>query len=198
MSMILIVQIVVNVISNLGAIHPQWISVNNAVYVCYNCSGVHRGFGVQISFVRSLSMDGLSDQQKKLLSLGGNKRFMEFMEMYELGSEPANIKYKTRAAEFYRGMIKAMAEGKTYSEVMPELADGKMIIKGFEDIGSKPTSGNFEQFGNSKDLHEGDYESNGFFGKIVNTAKGFGNMTKNAAGTAWEKSKSITVILFIS
>ena len=82
----------VNVISNLGAIHPQWISVNNAVYVCYNCSGVHRGFGVQISFVRSLSMDGLSDQQKKLLSLGGNKRFMEFMEMYELGSEPANIK----------------------------------------------------------------------------------------------------------
>ena len=40
---------------------PQWISVNNGIYICLNCAGTHRGFGVQISFVRSLEMDNISD-----------------------------------------------------------------------------------------------------------------------------------------
>lgn len=36
---------------------PQWASVNNAVLICLNCAGVHRSLGVQISLVRSLTLD---------------------------------------------------------------------------------------------------------------------------------------------
>ncbi len=38
-------------------IRPQWASVNNGIFLCLKCAGVHRGFGVNISFVRSLTMD---------------------------------------------------------------------------------------------------------------------------------------------
>jgi len=40
---------------------PQWISVNNGIFICLNCAGIHRGFGVQVSFVRSLEMDNITD-----------------------------------------------------------------------------------------------------------------------------------------
>jgi ADP-ribosylation factor GTPase-activating protein 1 len=40
-----------------NAIRPQWASVNNGIFLCLKCAGVHRGFGVNISFVRSLTMD---------------------------------------------------------------------------------------------------------------------------------------------
>lgn len=36
---------------------PRWASVNNGIYICLKCAGVHRGLGVNISFVRSLTMD---------------------------------------------------------------------------------------------------------------------------------------------
>jgi len=56
-----------------GVQDPQWISVNNGIFICLNCAGLHRSFGVQVSFVRSLEMDNISDLQKKMLVYGGNK-----------------------------------------------------------------------------------------------------------------------------
>ena len=54
---------------------PKWISVNNGIYICLDCAGIHRSFGVQVSFVRSLEMDNLSDIQNRMLRYGGNKQF---------------------------------------------------------------------------------------------------------------------------
>jgi len=38
-------------------VSPKWASVNNGIFLCLKCAGIHRGFGVNISFVRSLTMD---------------------------------------------------------------------------------------------------------------------------------------------
>lgn len=52
-------------------------------------------------------MDAISDKQYKFLQAGGNKRFREYMEKYELNSQPSKIKYRTKAAEYYRIMVNA-------------------------------------------------------------------------------------------
>ena len=81
---------------------PQWASVNNGIFICLNCSGIHRSYGVHISFVRSISMDSWSDKQLKCMSLGGNKALHDFFQEYDLNSESSDVRYHTRAAEFYR------------------------------------------------------------------------------------------------
>ena len=41
------------------SLNPKWVSVNNAVFVCGNCAGVHRTLGNKISIIKSLFMDKL-------------------------------------------------------------------------------------------------------------------------------------------
>jgi ADP-ribosylation factor GTPase-activating protein 1 len=43
--------------NKIGKIPAQWASVNNAIYLCLNCSGEHRGYGVSTSFMRSITID---------------------------------------------------------------------------------------------------------------------------------------------
>ena len=52
----------------------QWASVNNAVYLCIQCSGNHRGYGVNVSYVRSLTLDNWNDHQIALMKCGGNRK----------------------------------------------------------------------------------------------------------------------------
>jgi ADP-ribosylation factor GTPase-activating protein 1 len=53
---------------------PQWATINYGTFICLECSGKHRGLGVHISFVRSVSMDSWKDREVKAMRLGGNGR----------------------------------------------------------------------------------------------------------------------------
>lgn len=97
--------IVVLLYSNIGNAAPQWASVNNGTFLCFSCSGIHRGFGVTISFVRSLTMDVWNEKQIAFMQNGGNGKFKEFMALYGLENEKADNKYKTNAADYYRRQV---------------------------------------------------------------------------------------------
>jgi len=111
-----------------GAPSNHWASVNNGIFLCLNCSGLHRGFGVNVSFVRSVTMDSWSDLQLAMMKNGGNAKLRAFFESYNLPKDgPIDFKYKTKAGFYYREMLKAVAEGRDVPQA-PSLEEGLELV----------------------------------------------------------------------
>ncbi|KAJ3449206.1 adp-ribosylation factor gtpase-activating protein [Anaeramoeba flamelloides] len=63
-----------------GAVGPRWASINLGIFLCIKCSGIHRSLGVQISQVRSVTLDSWPLQQVKKMKEIGNTRSNEYWE----------------------------------------------------------------------------------------------------------------------
>ena len=93
-----------------GEGHPTWASINLAIYLCLSCSGKHRSLGVQISRIRSLTLDQWSEKQLKILECGGNNAFRDFLLSRGEALEGClEDRYSTRSAELYRLRLAALA-----------------------------------------------------------------------------------------
>ena len=51
-----------------GFAGPRWASVNIGVFLCLQCSGIHRNLGVHVSKVRSISLDSWNKDQTQVLT----------------------------------------------------------------------------------------------------------------------------------
>ncbi|KAI2473018.1 zinc finger protein gcs1 [Annulohypoxylon bovei var. microspora] len=111
-----------NICCDCNAPNPQWASPKFGVFICLSCAGVHRGLGVHISFVRSVTMDAFKQAEIERMRLGGNQGWRSFFEQHEdtkmrgLSWDDATIaeRYSGEVGEEWKERLGAKVEGKDY------------------------------------------------------------------------------------
>ena len=78
---------------------PKWASCNLGVFICLECSGIHRSLGTHISFVRSCSLDSWTKDQ--------------VMKMKYIGNEVGNRYWEARLPPGFRRPLPGDKSGMT-------------------------------------------------------------------------------------
>ena len=102
-----------NVCFECGEKDPQYISINNAIFICKDCVVNHFSFSQEISQIIINDLYSLNLSEIKMLYLGGNRKLIQYINFDFPGLKqlPPNILYKTLAVDFYRKNLKFIING---------------------------------------------------------------------------------------
>jgi hypothetical protein len=78
----------------------EWASVSFGIFLCIECSSLHRRMGTDISRIRGCKMDSWAERQLQVFERGGNARLAEFFAANGVPKDAGC--YRTPAAQWYR------------------------------------------------------------------------------------------------
>ncbi|XP_051114934.1 probable ADP-ribosylation factor GTPase-activating protein AGD8 [Andrographis paniculata] len=128
-----------------NAKNPTWASITYGIFLCIDCSGVHRSLGVHVSFVRSTNMDSWTPEQLKMMSFGGNNRAQVFFKQHGwTDGGKIEAKYTSRAAALYRQLLtKEVAKSNAEEAGLPSspvASQSPKASNGFSDFATTEES----------------------------------------------------------
>ena len=163
-----------------GSEKPNWASLNNGVFLCLKCAGVHRGFGMSVSLIRSLQIDSWTEKQLLYLKKGGNNNFKNNLSEFNIAETATlDIKYKSKAADYYRKYLKNEVEKESdpnYAPIQIEKPSNEVAM----DLLEIKESGE-EEKADQKPEEKGKVFKNKFFGFMSNIFNKVKTSTTEAA-----------------
>ena len=96
-----------------GSENPEYISINNGVFICVECAQNHLKFPKNISRIIKNDKNSLNLNEIQCLLCGGNRALLEFInnEFPKLSEFPPNILYRTQAMVYYRQNLQYLING---------------------------------------------------------------------------------------
>ena len=169
-----------------GEENPEYISVNNGIFICKDCAQNHLKLPKNISEIKKNNIKSLTLNEIQYLLCGGNRSLLYFIcnEYPKLAELPSNILYRTQAMVYYRQYLQFLING-CIPPIKPNIKTAYTIPYIFENNKNKICK-NFDEISNKNEVY-----TNTENGNIFNNNN---NLNFNKAGYIFkQKEKKINV-----
>ena len=136
-----------------GEENPEYISINNAIFLCRECTKTHLKLPKNISKIRKNNIKSLTLNEIQYLLCGGNRSLLNFIcnEYPKLAELPSNILYRTQAMIYYRQYLQYSING-CIPPIKPSIKSAYTIPNLFDN--SKNNNYNDAESGNNNDFFD--------------------------------------------
>lgn len=180
-----------------GASHPLWACILNGVFVCNDCSLVHREMDSSLTIVKSITLTDFTEKDIKVIKYGGNNRFLknlnefgliDIYNPYSLKPEKIKEKYLYVASSYYRQILFYESDQGDRPNT-PAYEDGRDRLKILQNEPGQAES--YDKY------HTTEKEENKLIGKIKNVANSSFTKSKSVIQTTSEKIANSQIAISI-
>ena len=95
-------------------------NVTFGTFVCTDCANTHREtYPMHECYIKPIFGECWDTFQIRVVEVGGNKRFFDFLAEYQKERDIISAKYCSNSANYYRRMLATWVQGKRFDEERP-------------------------------------------------------------------------------